>query len=85
MLDCLKFLLSLVAKFIAKLFTINVGFTSLGVVFAIVYILLPIILVIANSLKHQMVSDFTSDIYSSDKKRRSKKWVYFSLIVFLKF
>lgn len=71
MLDILKFLLDFTIKFISKLFTINVGFTSLGVVFCIVNILLPIMLVLINSLKHQIVSSVNDDF--ENYSRRSKK------------
>lgn len=57
MLDCLKFLLNLVIKFVSSLFKVNVGFTSLGVVFCIVYILFPIMLAIVNFIKTTFVQE----------------------------
>ena len=57
MLECLKFLLNLVIKFVSSLFRVNVGFTSLGVVFCIVYILFPILLAIVNFLKTTFIEE----------------------------
>lgn len=75
MLDTIKFLLQLTVQFTAKLFTINVGFTSLGVLLCIIYILLPVMLAIINSLKHQIISDITDEYITNRRKeeRRSKK------------
>lgn len=57
MLECLKFLLNLVIKFLSSLFRVNVGFTNLGVVFCIVYILFPIMLAIVNFIKTTFVEE----------------------------
>lgn len=75
MLETIKFLLQLASQLIAKLFTIDIGFTSLGILLCIVYILLPIMLAIVNSLKHQIVSeiDDTYEIRRRKDERRSKK------------
>lgn len=70
MLDCLKFLLNLVIKFIAVLFNVNVGFTSLGVVFCIVFILFPIMLAITHFIKTTFIQELDSNF---NKNRRSKR------------
>lgn len=75
MLETIKFLLQLALQLAAKLFTINVGFTSLGVLLCTVYILFPVMLAIINSLKQQIVSDISDEYVASRRKdeRRSKK------------
>lgn len=68
MLDCLKFLLNLVIKFISVLFRVNVGFTSLGVVFCIVFILFPILLAIVNFIKTSFIQEL-DDRYDESRPR----------------
>ena len=68
MLECLKFLLNLVIQFIGSLFKVNVGFTSLGVVFCIVYILFPIMLAIVNFIKTTFVEELDEN-YDESRPR----------------
>ena len=58
MLECLKFIFNCILEFLAMLFTIDVGFTNLGVLMCIVYIFLPIVLFIINFIKVQLVEEF---------------------------
>lgn len=73
MLETIKFLLQYCIKFLASLFSINIGFTTLGNLFCIVYILFPILLSVINSLKHQIISEADKDFDTLKSKRRSKK------------
>lgn len=57
MLEVLRFIFHCVLDFIKMLFTIDVGFTNLGIVMCIVYIFLPIVLVIVNFLKVQIIDE----------------------------
>lgn len=70
MLDCLKFVFNCVLEFISMLFTIDLGFTNLGALMCIVYIFLPVILIIINFIKKQMIDEFDD---SYDIKHRSYK------------
>ena len=67
MLEVLKFIFARVIEFIKMLFTIDVGFTNLGTVMCIVYIFLPVILIIVNFFKKQLIEEI-DDAY--DIKRR---------------
>lgn len=58
MLTVLSFILSCVVQFISMLFTIDVGFTNLGTLMCIIYILLPVMLFIVNFIKVQLVEEF---------------------------
>lgn len=71
MLECLKFLLSLVLKFVSALFKVNVGFTSLGVVFCIVFILFPIILAVVNFIKTSFIQELDERY---DESRPRETW-----------
>ena len=57
MLEVLKFILKCVIQFVSMLFKIDVGFTNLGVVMCICYILFPMLLVIVNYLKSSVVEE----------------------------
>jgi len=70
MLECLKFIFNLILQFIKMLFSIDVGFTNLGVLMCIVYIFLPVVLIIINFLKVQIIEEF-DDAYDF-KLRRDK-------------
>lgn len=58
MLQVLTFILNCVVQFISMLFTIDVGFTNLGTLMCIIYILLPVMLFIVNFIKVQLVEEF---------------------------
>lgn len=72
MLDIIKFLLSLAVQLASYLFSIDIGFTNLGTLLAIIGILFPVLLFVFNSLKHQVVSEFKQDKYERQKERRKK-------------
>lgn len=57
MLDVLSFIFKIIAKFISMLFTIDLGFTSLGVFICIITFVFPIILAIINIFKFKMKGD----------------------------
>jgi len=57
-LEVLKFIFKLMIEFIKMLFTIDVGFTNLGTLMCIVYIFLPVVLIIINFLKVQLIDEF---------------------------
>lgn len=71
MLEVLKFILSCTAKFIAMLFTIDVGFTSLGVVMCVIFIFLPIVLAIVNFLKGGLLEELNERY---DESRPTEIW-----------
>ena len=54
MLECFEFIFKCIADFIKLLFTIEIGFTNLGVLICICNIFFPIVLMIVNFLKHQI-------------------------------
>lgn len=68
MLDTLKFFFKYTLDFISMLFTIDVGFTSLGVLMCIVYIFLPVILAIVNFLKSQVIDEL-NERYDESRPR----------------
>ena len=68
MLDVLKFIFKCILDFIKMLFTIDVGFTNLGVLMCIVYIFLPVVLIIVNFLKVQLIDEF-DDAYDFKIRR----------------
>lgn len=57
MFDVIKFIFQIIAKFINMLFTINIGFTSLGTFMCIIVFVFPIILFIINMFKAKMRGD----------------------------
>lgn len=57
MLEVFKFILKCVLDFLSMLFSIDVGFTNLGVVMCICYILFPMILVLVNFLKSSVIEE----------------------------
>lgn len=57
MLDVLLFIFKTIAKFINMLFTIDLGFTSLGVFMCVITFVFPIILAIINMFKFKMKGD----------------------------
>lgn len=74
MLDVFKFIFNCVIEFLSMLFTIDVGFTNLGVLMCIIYIFLPVVLVIINFIKKQLIEEF-DDYYdnTSENKNRNKR------------
>lgn len=68
MLDTLKFIFNCVLEFISMLFTIDVGFTNLGALMCIVYIFLPVMLVIINFIKKQVIEEI-DDRYDESRPR----------------
>ena len=72
MLECLKFIFNCVIEFISMLFTIDIGFTNLGSLMCIVYIFLPVVLIIINFIKKQMI-DGLDDRYDVRDKKKSYK------------
>jgi len=64
MLECLSFLLQMTINFIKVLFDVDVGFTSLGTVFCIVFILFPIILAIVQFIKTTFIEEL-DDAYDN--------------------
>lgn len=68
MLDVLKFIFKCILDFIKMLFTIDVGFTNLGVLMCIIYIFLPVVLIIVNFLKVQLIDEF-DDAYDFKIRR----------------
>ena len=71
MLDVLKLIFKCMLMFINKLFTIDVGFTNLGTVLCIVYILLPMLLVIVNFFRSNLVSELDERY---DESRPIETW-----------
>lgn len=71
MLECLKFILKCVVDFITMLFRIDVGFTNLGVVMCICYILLPVLLLIVNYLKSNLLDELDEEY---DERRPRETW-----------
>lgn len=57
MLECLAFILGLIIDFIKMLFTIDVGFTSLGTVMCVTFIFLPMVLTVVNFIKVTLVEE----------------------------
>lgn len=74
MLDVFKFIFNCVVQFIEMLFTIDVGFTNLGVLMCIIYILLPVMLFIVNFIKIQLMGElddyYDNKVYYKRKERR---------------
>lgn len=71
MLDCIKFLLDCCITLLNKLFSIDMGFTSLGVLLCIVNILFPAMLMIIGFAKQEALTLFAKEYY--DDEKRSKK------------
>lgn len=57
MLDVIRFILRFVADFISMLFTIDLGFTSLGVLLCIIVFFFPLVLFIINLVKYKVRGD----------------------------
>lgn len=70
MLECIELLFKFAVALVAKLFTIDVGFTNLGTVFCIVYILLPVIVMIVSSAKHESITLVAKEYRSNEKRYR---------------
>lgn len=58
MLEVLRFILKSIADFISMLFTIDLGFTSLGVLLCIIAFFFPLVLFFVNYLKLRMRDDY---------------------------
>lgn len=71
MLEVLKFILKCVIQFVSMLFKIDVGFTNLGVVMCICYILFPMLLVIVNYLKASVIEELDEKY---DESRPRETW-----------
>ena len=71
MLEVLKFILKCVIQFVSMLFKIDVGFTNLGVVMCICYILFPMLLVIVNFLKTSVIEELDEKY---DESRPRETW-----------
>lgn len=69
MLQVFRFIFNYVVEFISMLFTIDVGFTNLGTLMCIIYILLPVMLIIVNFVKVQLVEEL-DDYYDYRSKRK---------------
>ena len=57
MLDVIKFIFQIIAMFINMLFSINIGFTSLGTFMCIIVFVLPLIIYIINMFKAKIRGD----------------------------
>ena len=57
MYEVLKFIIKCIVQFCAMLFTIDIGFTSLGTFMCIIFIFLPIVLAFVNFLKGALISE----------------------------
>lgn len=57
MLDVLKFIFRCIAQIITMLFSVDLGFTSLGTLMCIIFIFFPILLLFINMLKVKMKGD----------------------------
>ena len=57
MFECLSFILQQLINILKMLFTLDVGFTNLGTVFCIVFILFPMILAIIQFIKTSFVEE----------------------------
>ena len=68
MLEVLKFIFKCVLDFIKMLFSIDLGFTNLGTLMCIVYIFLPVVLIIVNFLKVQLIDEI-DDAYDFKGRR----------------
>lgn len=68
MLEVLKFILKCVIQFVSMLFKIDVGFTNLGVVMCICYILFPMLLFIVNFLKTSVLEEL-NERYDEERPR----------------
>lgn len=73
MLDILKFLFTYIIEFVKILFNVDIGFTSLGVVFCIVYILLPIMIMIISFAKQEAITLVAKEYYDDEKKKGRKR------------
>lgn len=73
MLDVFKFIFKCIAQMISMLFTIDLGFMSLGMLMCVVFIFLPLFLSFINFLKYLGDDfDFLDSMSSTkgDKKRK---------------
>lgn len=58
MLECLKFIFSIILEFLYMLFDIDIGFTSLGTLMCVTFIFLPMVLTIINFIKQVVIDEF---------------------------
>lgn len=73
MLDCIRFILQQVANFLHMLFSIDIGNNmSLGLLFSIVFILLPVVFRVLTIIKHDVVGelDYANEDKSLIRRRR---------------
>lgn len=71
MFEVLKFIINCILQFCAMLFTIDVGFTSLGIFMCIIFIFLPLVLTFVGFLKATVISEL-DDRY--DESRPTEIW-----------
>ncbi len=72
MLECLRFIFKTIADFCAMLFTIDIGNNlSLGLLFCIVFILLPALYKFITLLTHEFITEADKDIDNISKRRRN--------------
>ncbi len=72
MLDCIKFFLTQTVNFIEMLFTIDVGDgLSLGLVFCIFFVFLPVALAVFGFLKNYLIGESSLDVLET--RRENKK------------
>ena len=70
MFDCIKFLFKIIADFLSMLFTIDIGNNmSLGMLLCIIFFVFPMVLSIANFLRHS--DDF--ELFEVLSRKNSKK------------
>lgn len=58
MYDVLKFIIKCITDFMAMLFTIDVGFTSLGMLMCICFIFFPVVLAFIHTIKFVIIDEF---------------------------
>ncbi|MGN1342158.1 MAG: hypothetical protein ACI4VL_02895 [Bacilli bacterium] len=73
MLEVLKFIFEFISKFLAMLFTIDIGHDmSLGLLMCIVFIFLPLVLIVVNFLKFVLVNEI-DERYDLKQRKGSDK------------
>ena len=77
MFEVLKFIIRCIVQFLAMLFTIDVGFTSLGMVMCICFIFFPLVLSFVHTLKSVLIDELDErcDFYRPTESWRSSERV----------
>lgn len=75
MIECIRFILQQLVNFCSMLFTIDIGNNmSLGLIFCIIFIFLPVVLHVLTVIKHSVLGDLdymiTEDISLLPKKQK---------------